>query len=76
MSDYVPCFPEAADCEALRDYFEWHIQHGYAKARVHIDRRGLCYLRQEHHANVGVGIPPEGETIDPKTNRIFIRAVF
>ena len=27
-----PCFPEIANCEAMRDYFDWHVQNGRGKA--------------------------------------------
>nr|MBL8412727.1 hypothetical protein [Dechloromonas sp.] len=76
MSDYVPRIPEAASCEEMRDYFEWHVQHGYAKDKVFIDRRGLEFLREKHRDNLGLGIPPDGETSDPKTGRIYVRAIY
>lgn len=68
--------PMHADCETLRDYFEWHVQNGRGKQKPVIDRRGLAHFHPEKHETVGVGIPPSDETFNPATGRVFVRMVF
>lgn len=67
--------PFAAGSVELRDYLSRHIEEG-RKGPVILDPRGLGYLRPEHYKCIALAIPPEGETHDDKTGRIFIQAKF
>ena len=55
-------FPPQADCETLRDYFEWHVQNGRSKYR--------CEMREHYPA-----LPPHGDTHDDDEKIVFIRGV-
>lgn len=68
--------PSAVSMEQLRDYCDFHINNGRGKQPAMVDQRGLGFLQPKHHANVALGIPPDGEMHDPATGRCFVRAVF
>lgn len=67
--------PFAAGAEEMRDYLSRHVAAG-RKGPVVLDPRGLGYLKPEHYKSIALGIPPDGETHDEKTGRIFIQAKF
>jgi len=63
MSNFVRVFPESANVETLRDYFDWHVQNGRGQYRVEI---------REHYP----AIPPEGDTHDEREKLVFLRGVY
>ena len=73
-----PCFPEIANCEAMRDYFDWHVQNGRGKDKAVLDKRGLGFLvfPQYLEKDIGLCLPPADETQNPDLNKVFVRATF
>ncbi|OHD24090.1 MAG: hypothetical protein A2Y38_14735 [Spirochaetes bacterium GWB1_59_5] len=63
MTDLVKTFPVSANCQTLRDYFEWHVQNGRGTFRVEM---------REHYP----AIPPQGDTHDDREKIVFLRGVY
>lgn len=59
----VPCFPDAANVEQMRDYLEWHVQNGRGAYQLEI---------REHYP----AIPPQGDTHDDHEQKVFMRGVY
>lgn len=72
MSDVCRVFPFASTCEQLRNHLDWHVREGRGDYTPFLDQRGLGYLRPEHHGSISLAVPPDGETHDPKTMRVFV----
>lgn len=69
----IPVLPTV---EQLRDYCDSHVQAGRGKFRPMLDQRGLGFIQPQHHGKISIGIPPDGETHDEKTNRVFFQGKY
>ncbi len=68
--------PFAAKNYQLADYFTKQCKEGRGNSYAFLDRRGLGFLQPKHHGQIALGIPPEGETHDDKTGRVFLSAKY
>lgn len=68
--------PPVGTVEQMFWLFAQHMRAGKAKYRTYVDQRGLSYLEPKHHGRIGLAIPPDGETHDDKTERVFLQARF
>lgn len=73
MTDLIPF---AAKNWQLADYFAKQCKEGRGNGQAFIDKRGLGFLQPKHHGHIALGIPPEGETHDDKTRRVFLTAKY
>ncbi len=72
----LPPFPHLPTCKQMRDYFDMHCLAGREDANAFLDQRGLGFIQPKHHGNIALGIPPEGETHDDATGRVFVRGKY
>lgn len=68
--------PFAAKNWQLAKYFIKQCEEGRGNNYTYLDQRGLGFLQQKHHGKIAIGIPPEGETHDEKTGRVFVQAKY